>query len=170
MLTFADLDPSVTLQEQFADNQDEPIVLMILFTVDLADAEAFQRAWAKDAAFCKAQPGFIAAQLHQGLRGSSFWLDYAVLRTWRRWRRLISNPSSPRSAKVILRAPPPSCTCFGEWRSPISVQAKPGVRDNRELLARMTNRLRRRRSCGYGRGWRSWSVGNERLQELFTKV
>ena len=78
MLTFADLDPSVTLQEQLADNRDEPIVLMILFTVDLADAEAFQRAWAKDAAFCKAQPGFIAAQLHQGLCGSSLWLDCAV--------------------------------------------------------------------------------------------
>jgi len=35
-------------------------------------------AYAKDAAFTKAQPGFISAQLHQGIAGSTIFLDYAV--------------------------------------------------------------------------------------------
>ena len=78
MLQSADLDTPVSWQEQFADTEDVPIVLMILFTVKPADAAAFQRAWAEDAAFFKAQPGVIAAQLHQGLGGSPLWLDCAV--------------------------------------------------------------------------------------------
>ena len=43
MLKFADLDSLTTVQEQFADNQDEPIVLTSRFTVAPADIEAFQR-------------------------------------------------------------------------------------------------------------------------------
>ena len=78
MLKFKEMDSRVSLEEQFADDLDEAVVLSILFTVDPREAEAFETAWAKDAAFTKTQPGFIAAQLHRGIRGSSMYLDYAV--------------------------------------------------------------------------------------------
>ncbi len=78
MLKFKEMDSRVGLGEQFADDLDEAVVLGILFTVDPREAEAFEAAWAEDAAFTKAQPGFISAQLHRGIRGSSMYLDYAV--------------------------------------------------------------------------------------------
>ncbi len=78
MLKFKELDSPVSLEDQFKDNLDEPVILMILFTVDPKNVEAFKVAWAKDAAFLKAQPGYISAQLHQGICGSSMFLDYAA--------------------------------------------------------------------------------------------
>ncbi len=78
MLKFEEMDSRVDLKEQFADDLDETVILIILFTVDPKDAEAFKVAWAKDAAFFKSQPGYISAQLHQGICGSSMFLDYAV--------------------------------------------------------------------------------------------
>ncbi len=78
MLKFEEMDSRVGLEEQFEDDLDEAVVLGILFTVDPREAEAFETAWAKDAAFTKAQPGFISAQLHRGICGSSMYLDYAV--------------------------------------------------------------------------------------------
>ena len=78
MLKFEEVDSRVGLEGQLADDRDEAIVLMILFTVDPNDVEAFEAAWAEDAAFTKAQPGFISAQLHRGLGGSSTFLDLAV--------------------------------------------------------------------------------------------
>ncbi len=78
MLKFEEVDPRISLQEQFADDTNEAVILMILFTMNPEDVEAFKAAWAKDAAFDRAQPGFISAQLHQGICGSSTFLDYAV--------------------------------------------------------------------------------------------
>ena len=53
-------------------------MLLILFSLEIDEAEAFKTAWAKDAAFTKAQPGFISAQLHQAIGNSAMFLDYAV--------------------------------------------------------------------------------------------
>jgi len=78
MLKMKELDSQITYQQQLQDNRHEPVVLMILFTVGANDIEAFKAAWAKDAEFTKAQPGFISAQLHQGIEGSTTFLDYAV--------------------------------------------------------------------------------------------
>ena len=81
MPQFREMDSRVGFKEQLADDGDGPVVLAILFTVDPQDAEAFKAAWAEDAAFTKTQPGFLSAQLHQGIRGSSMFLDYAVFET-----------------------------------------------------------------------------------------
>ncbi len=78
MLKMEELDEQVPFERQLQDHRDEPVVLMILFTMDAEDVEAFKTAWARDAAFTKSQPGFISAQLHQGIEGSTTFLDYAV--------------------------------------------------------------------------------------------
>ena len=78
MLKSEEMDPRVSLQEQFADDTGEPVTLMISFTMAPEDVEAFKAAWADDAAFDKTQPGFISTQLHQGICGSSMFLEYAV--------------------------------------------------------------------------------------------
>ncbi|MBC7809253.1 MAG: antibiotic biosynthesis monooxygenase [Akkermansiaceae bacterium] len=62
----------------FADTLDEAVILINIFHVDAADQEDFKLAWAEDAAFFARQPGYISAQLHQGIHGSSMFLNYAV--------------------------------------------------------------------------------------------
>jgi quinol monooxygenase YgiN len=78
MLKMRELEEQVPYEKQLQDHRHEPVVLMILFTMKAEDMEAFKTAWARDAAFTKAQPGFISAQLHQGIEESTAFLDYAV--------------------------------------------------------------------------------------------
>lgn len=81
MLKHVEMDPRCPLQDQYADKAQESVILINLFDVDPKDHEAFKIAWAKDAAFFKAQPGYISAQLHQGIQCSSMFLNYAVFET-----------------------------------------------------------------------------------------
>lgn len=78
MLRHVELDPSRKLEEQFADTSDKPTILINVFDVDPKDEAAFKKAWAEDAAFFARQPGYISAQLHQGIQGSRMFLNYAV--------------------------------------------------------------------------------------------
>ncbi len=77
MSNFAELDDTVTLAQQM-ESDDGPIVLVNLFTVDPSEAPALVAAWAHDADFMKAQPGYISTQLHRGIAGSSTFLNYAI--------------------------------------------------------------------------------------------
>lgn len=78
MLHHDEMDLRQSLEGQFRDPSNEPVILINLFDVDPEDHEAFKIAWAEDAAFFKAQPGYISAQLHQGVGHSSMFLNYAV--------------------------------------------------------------------------------------------
>ena len=92
MMKMKELDPQVSLEDQFKDSLNEPVVQMMLITVDAKDMEAFKAAWAKSAAFFKGQPGFISAQLHQGIGGSSMFLDYAVFESVKAFAAIIRHP------------------------------------------------------------------------------
>ena len=74
---FENLDALVTLADQM-NSEEGPIVLVNLFTVDAADEEALLKAWAHDADFMKAQPGYISTQMHKGIAGSTTYLNYAI--------------------------------------------------------------------------------------------
>ncbi len=77
-LQHVELDPSFSLQQQYSDTTTQTTILVNLFDVDHEDREYFKAAWRKDAEFFKSQPGYISAQLHQGLEGSRLFLNYAV--------------------------------------------------------------------------------------------
>jgi quinol monooxygenase YgiN len=78
MLKHVELDPTFTLQQQYADTSDETTILVNLFDVAPEDQEYFTQAWLTDAKFFRAQPGCISAQLHRGIEGSRMFLNYAV--------------------------------------------------------------------------------------------
>lgn len=78
MLKHVEMDTRQKLSDQFGDRLNAPVILVNLFDVDPKDHEAFIRGWAEDAAFFKAQPGYISAQLHHGIGKSSMFLNYAV--------------------------------------------------------------------------------------------
>lgn len=54
------------------------MILINSFTVAPEEADALVTAWARDAAFMKAQPGFISTQLHRGIGGSGTFLNQAI--------------------------------------------------------------------------------------------
>ena len=78
MLKHVELDPTFGLQEQYADTSGDTTILINIFDVDPKDQDYFRQAWLTDAKFFEAQPGYISAQLHQGIIGSRIFMNYAV--------------------------------------------------------------------------------------------
>lgn len=91
MAQFEELDATVTLADQMQE-QEGPIVLINVFTIDPADEEALLEAWAHDADFMKAQPGYISTQLHKGIAGSSTYVNTAVWQDVKSFRDAFSSP------------------------------------------------------------------------------
>ena len=91
MLNFQPLDPKVPIQQQLGADA-APIVLVNVFTVDPADADALVAAWERDANWMKRQPGFISTQLHRAIGGSSAFLNYAVWESTEHFKAAFSNP------------------------------------------------------------------------------
>ena len=89
---FKELSAAVTLADQMQSGEEGPIVLMNVFTVDQADEEALVAAWKHDAAFMKAQPGYISTQLHKGIAGSSTFINCAVWESVESFRTAFANP------------------------------------------------------------------------------
>jgi heme-degrading monooxygenase HmoA len=91
MLKLQEMD-AVGIRDQLGDASSEPVVLVNLFHVAPEDADALLAAWADDARYFKAQPGFISAQLHRGTMGSSTFLNYAVWESVAAFRTAFGNP------------------------------------------------------------------------------
>ena len=89
---FRELDGIVTLADQMQSDANEPVVLINVFHVDPKDADALVAAWAHDAEFMKAQPGYISTQLHRGIGGSSTFFNYAVWESVAAFRAAFTNP------------------------------------------------------------------------------
>ena len=90
MARFEELNAAVSLSEQMQSDEG-PVVLINVFAVDPADEEALLSAWAHDADFMKAQPGYISTQLHRGIAGSSTFVNYAVWQDVASFRNAFTN-------------------------------------------------------------------------------
>ncbi|UWQ31449.1 antibiotic biosynthesis monooxygenase [Leisingera sp. M527] len=95
MPELAELDSAVTLFEQM-DAEEGPVVLMNLFTIDPSDEQALLDAWAHDADFMKAQPGYISTQMHKGIAGSATYVNYAVWQDVQSFRAAFMHPEFQR--------------------------------------------------------------------------
>lgn len=91
MPAFKELNDNISLGDQMQSTEQGPIVLINVFTVDPADEDALLAAWAHDANFMKAQPGYISTQLHQGIGGSSTFINYAVWESVESFRNAFSD-------------------------------------------------------------------------------
>jgi heme-degrading monooxygenase HmoA len=91
MAKLSEMDPKVTVFEQM--NADGGAVILInKFNVDPQEIDRFLDAWTADAAVMKRQPGFISAQLHRGIAGSSVFVNYAVWESTEHFKRAFGNP------------------------------------------------------------------------------
>ena len=91
MVAFNEMDKHVTIREQLGEGGG-PVVLVNVFTVEPEEAERFLAVWTDDAAVMKRQPGFVSAQLHRGIAGSSTFLNYAVWESVEHFRQAFANP------------------------------------------------------------------------------
>ena len=104
MLKLIEMDDSVTLQQQMMTEDEGPVILINQFRVKPSEADQLIDAWAHDAAFLKQQPGYISAQLHRGIGGSSVFINVAVWQSVADFRQAFSQPEFGNS----LEAYPPS--------------------------------------------------------------
>ncbi len=95
------MDDTTTFMQQLQEDTG-PIVLINEFNVASEDVESFLEVWADDAAFMKAQPGFISTQLHRGTAGSSTFVNVAV---WESSRALGEAFASPEFRQRSARYP-----------------------------------------------------------------
>jgi quinol monooxygenase YgiN len=84
-------DDQVTFSKQIEEDISGPVILINKFTVDSEDATKFLKAWANDADYFKRQPGFISAQLHQGVGGSGVFVNYAVWESSAQLKKALNN-------------------------------------------------------------------------------
>jgi heme-degrading monooxygenase HmoA len=85
------LDPTFPIERQIAVDAS-PVVLVNVFTLDMADEQSFLQAWQDDAQFMKRQPGFISTQLHRAIGDSPTYLNYAVWESTAAFRAAFTNP------------------------------------------------------------------------------
>lgn len=96
---FKELNDVVSLAHQIQSNEEGPVVLMNVFTIEPADEEALLTAWKHDAEFMKAQPGYISTQMHKGVAGSPTYINYAVWESVASFRAAFSNPEFQKRIK-----------------------------------------------------------------------
>ncbi len=92
MLQRVEMDKQVTLFDQLAEEVG-PVTLVNIFQVAPEDADSLVEAWAADAAYLKAKPGFISTQLHRGVAGSSTFLNLAVWESVEAFRAAFGDPT-----------------------------------------------------------------------------
>lgn len=85
------LDEKFPIERQLAV-EAAPVVLINLFTLDVADERRFLDAWKDDAEFMKRQPGFISTQLHHAIGESPTYLNYAVWDSTEAFRGAFTHP------------------------------------------------------------------------------
>lgn len=91
MLQLKPLDQAVPIFQQLNTNVS-PVVLINLFQVAEEDIPALLVAWAADANWMKQQPGYISTQLHQGIAGSTAFMNYAVWESVAHFRAAFNHP------------------------------------------------------------------------------
>ena len=92
MPSFKELNGKVSLQDQMHSNEEGPVVLINVFTVDPVDEETLLLKWSHDADFMKTQPGYISTQLHKAIGGSSTFFNYACWESVESFHNAFTHP------------------------------------------------------------------------------
>lgn len=85
------LDSGTPIFQQLSTDMS-PVVLVNIFQVSETDISALRKAWETDANWMKRQPGYISTQLHQGIGGSTIFMNYAVWESVAHFRAAFSHP------------------------------------------------------------------------------
>ncbi|MEV0579823.1 antibiotic biosynthesis monooxygenase family protein [Streptomyces sp. NPDC050392] len=95
------LDPITPMFAQFQE-ETGPIVLANTFLVPEERTEAFLDLFRRQAAFMRAQPGFVSLQMHKGTAGSRLLMNVAV---WESTAALATALGSPEFQRMAAEFP-----------------------------------------------------------------
>lgn len=89
-----EMDEKVSLKEQMQSQTTGPLILINKFNVEPGEVEQFLKTWQEEATLFKAQSGFISAQLHQSIGGSTVFVNYAVWESLEDFNNAVNNVMS----------------------------------------------------------------------------
>jgi heme-degrading monooxygenase HmoA len=101
MVKIIEMDKTVTLNEQFK-TEVGPVILMNKFNMSPDEVEEFLKVFAETTKVFKQQPGFISAQLHRGIAGSSTFVNYVVWESVAHFRQAFNKPEFRSNMAKLL--------------------------------------------------------------------
>jgi heme-degrading monooxygenase HmoA len=91
MVKIIEMDETVSLNQQF-EEEVGAVILMNKFYVNPDEVEEFLIVFAETTNFFKQQPGFISAQLHRGIAGSSTFVNYVIWESVAHFKQAFDRP------------------------------------------------------------------------------
>ncbi|WP_037577159.1 antibiotic biosynthesis monooxygenase family protein [Phaeacidiphilus oryzae] len=101
MAKLQSLDPNTPMFAQFKEKAG-PIVLANTFFVPEGRTEEFMALFRRQAAFMKAQPGFVSLRMHQGVGDSRLLMNIAV---WESTEALATAFARPEFQRMVAESP-----------------------------------------------------------------
>ena len=96
-----DLDPNVNIKTQLEEGNTNPVILLNKFIVRPEDIEIFLKVFENTTKIMKQQPGFISAQLHQGIAGSHTFFNYGVWESAAHFKRAFNSPEFQKAMSEL---------------------------------------------------------------------
>ncbi|MFJ6730114.1 antibiotic biosynthesis monooxygenase family protein [Streptomyces sp. NPDC091281] len=93
MIDLKDIQPDSPFLEQLALTGDGPVTLVNTFVAPPGEIPAVVEAWRRDSEIMKGRPGFVSAQLHQGVGTSHVLVNVAVWESADALREAFLHPS-----------------------------------------------------------------------------
>lgn len=101
MVEIVEMDKRITLEKQL-DEDVGPIVVMNKFNVDPQEVDEFLQVFAKTTETFKRQPGFISAQLHRGIAGSTTFVNYVIWESAGHFKQAFNRPEFRSNMATVL--------------------------------------------------------------------
>ncbi|MFZ0556126.1 MAG: antibiotic biosynthesis monooxygenase family protein [Nitrososphaeraceae archaeon] len=91
MVKIVESDNKVPLSAQLEEDVG-PVILMNKFNVGPDEVDEFLKVFEETTKYFKQQPGFISAQLHRGIAGSTTFFNYVIWESAAQFKRAFDNP------------------------------------------------------------------------------
>jgi quinol monooxygenase YgiN len=114
-----EMDEQVTITKQMSEEAG-PIMQINKFNVNPDEIDKFLEGFAATAEVLKRKPGYISAQLHRGIAGSTVFLNYEVWESVDLFRQAVSSPDFQSSIEGL----PPSTVMSPQLFKKVAV---PGI-------------------------------------------
>jgi heme-degrading monooxygenase HmoA len=101
LVKLIEMDENVKFSMQMEEANVAPVILINKFNLKAEDVDEFLRAWTASAAIMKRQPGFISAQLHRGIGGSSVFINYAIWESTEHFKKAVNNSEFQSSLEEL---------------------------------------------------------------------
>jgi heme-degrading monooxygenase HmoA len=101
MVKIVEMDEKVTIKTQLEEHVGA-VILLNKFTVKPEDVDEFLKVFSTTTEFFKQQPGFISAQLHRGIAGSSIFFNYVVWESIEHFKRAFNKPEFRSTMADVL--------------------------------------------------------------------